>query len=321
MASHTQACADGEPPRVCLALRRRLQLYRWRAAASSYELYRTLELPRSALSVAWHGGSIVAGFKGEYALVRHESGGGESTHLSLLPVESARPRIALTPPEERRRAVRLRRIVAAQAAQREVDPVAMDLLDFPIIEHPDDKDPVLPDDLKFATTAPEGEAAKAHAAVRGPDVPQHVVSLERTPMPAQKGDATPGADDADAASDSGSSSGSDDDGKDVGDDVDAPNDGGAPPSSLQPAALSSLSSPSAHRGAKSSVAEDQLRAGERARRQHKRDVIGDATHPLRRPGVKKARDEDIARRGEQVLPDGSAPEKPVFRARPKQRKP
>ena len=51
--------------------------------------------------MAWHGGSIVAGFKGEYALVRHESGGGESTHLSLLPVESARPRIALTPPEER----------------------------------------------------------------------------------------------------------------------------------------------------------------------------------------------------------------------------
>ena len=53
------------------------------------------------MSVAWHGGSIVAGFKGEYALVRHESGGGESTHLSLLPVECARPRIVLTPPEER----------------------------------------------------------------------------------------------------------------------------------------------------------------------------------------------------------------------------
>ena len=35
------------------------------------------------MSVAWHGGSIVAGFKGEYALVRHESGGGESTHTPL----------------------------------------------------------------------------------------------------------------------------------------------------------------------------------------------------------------------------------------------
>ena len=59
-------------PRVCVGLRRRLQLYLWSEREGSYVQYQSLELPHTPVSLAWHAEAVIVGFKkaSGYAIVR-----------------------------------------------------------------------------------------------------------------------------------------------------------------------------------------------------------------------------------------------------------
>ena len=92
--------------RICVGLRRKLQLYRWEGG--EYALYHSLELPHTPVSLTWRADSIVVGFKkaSGYAIVRVEPHAGAeapalslaAAQVSLLPITTPRASLVILPP-------------------------------------------------------------------------------------------------------------------------------------------------------------------------------------------------------------------------------
>jgi glycosyltransferase involved in cell wall biosynthesis len=197
----------------------------------------------------------------------------------------------LTPAADKLRRARVERIMAAEAAGHLIDPVVLDLLDFPLIRDPESADAVLPRDLKHATTEPTGGPSPQGGAPRQPqpaEATQVAVELEQvadTPAPSSPKDA-PTAEGAVGA------------------------EGWAQPSTDAPHAVGRATLRGAEGRHPDAMDDENLR------RRKARHAVGEGRRPLRRPGLDD-REAEIARRNQG---GGGGADAPKFHARVKRRR-